>query len=291
MNPVIVLVPVAALLIAPRLWVNYVLKKHNRKDQALAGTASELAREMLDLYQLQYVKVEITDIGDHYDMEAKAVRLARDKFDRKTLTAVTTAAHEVSHALQDAAGYAPFIWRRQLVKAAQVTGQVGTVVLLVAPTVALISRNPLPTAIIGAAIYAMLVSGLAAQLVTLPTELDASFNRALPILQNGYIDQQQIHDARQILVACSLTYMASSLLTVLNIWPWLGRGRAFSTNLITKDISGLAVPKIARQRQFTYKRTHRVPYQKPKSITESLVRQIGKPMIRAWYRFSRDNKR
>ena len=62
------------------------------------------------------VAVEATDSGDHNDPIGKAVRLSADNFDGRSLTAVTVAAHEVGHALQDGAGYAPLIARTRLVR-------------------------------------------------------------------------------------------------------------------------------------------------------------------------------
>ena len=62
MNPVLILVPAAALIMGPRLWVSHVLKQHNRKEEDLPLTARELARELLDAHDLQRVKVESTDV-------------------------------------------------------------------------------------------------------------------------------------------------------------------------------------------------------------------------------------
>ena len=73
----------------------------------------------------------------------------------------------------------------------------------------------------------MLGSSAAVQLAALPTELDASFKRALPMLKDGYLRSDQLAAAHRILNACSLTYVAASFAGVLHIWPWLGRGRAF----------------------------------------------------------------
>ena len=200
-----------------------MLKQYNRREENFPGTASELARDLLDHHQLQGIKVESTDVGDHYDREAKAVRLSRDKFDRKTLTAVTAAAHEVAHALQDASDYGPFVVRTHLVKLAKITGELGSVVLLAAPMVALISHRVVPPALIGGTAFSMLGAGVAAQLATLPSELDASFGRALPLLRQRYVGAEQSKEARKILMACSMTYVASSLVSVLSFWPWLGR--------------------------------------------------------------------
>ena len=90
--------------------------------------------------------------------------------------------------------------------------------LLSVPVAALMSRNPVPAFVIGFSALGILGTGMAVQLVTLPTEFDASFNKAMSMLEDGYVDNAQLSDARMILVACSLTYAASSLASVLNVW-------------------------------------------------------------------------
>ncbi|MEA3278281.1 MAG: zinc metallopeptidase [Pseudomonadota bacterium] len=222
MHPVLILIPAAALMLGPELWVQHVLRQYNRKDEdSFNSTGGELARELLDRYRLHSVKVESTDLGDHYDPQAKAVRLTRDKIDRKTLTAITSAAHEVGHALQDAYRYPPFVWRTHVAKFAQVTGKAGSAMLFAAPIAALVSRNPVPPMVIGATAVAIMGTGLLAQVAALPSELDASFRRALPLLRDRYIDREQEKSVRKILLASTLTYIASSLAGVLGIWRWL----------------------------------------------------------------------
>jgi len=70
---------------------------------------------------------------------------------------------------------------------------------------------------------AFLVMGFAVvmHLLTLPVEIDASFNKALPLLESGYLDKKQIPAARSILRAAAWTYVAASLATLLNFWRWL----------------------------------------------------------------------
>lgn len=239
MHPAMILIPAAALIFGPRFWVKHVLNKHSRDDDNLLTSGGALARELLDRNQLPMVKVEPTDIGDHYDPAAKAVRLTRDKLDSRSLTAVTTAAHEVSHALQDASGYFPFMWRSRLVKLAQITGNIGSIVLVAVPATALLTRHTLPPVIVGVTVFSMLGTGLAVQVAAIPTELDASFGRALPMLRDGnYISGKQEEDAKKILSACSLTYVASSLVAFLNFWPWLGRGATVLDPRKIPDIIG-----------------------------------------------------
>lgn len=294
MHPLLILIPAAALVVGPRIWVNQVLRQHNRKETAYPGSAAELARELLDDNQLQQVKVERTDLGDHYDPQTRTVRLARDKYDRNSLTAHTTAAHEVAHAIQHNSRYAPFIWRMRLVKVAQITGEAGFVLLLSAPVAAMFSRRPLPPMVLGTAALAMLGTGMAVQLVALPSELDASFSKALPMLEDGYIEAAQIGEARKILTACSLTYVASSLVSVLNIWPWLGRAPALFLQAVpahaglTAPGTGSAIPgrecppvTAIRGARDCRRRQH------SGNVAEQVLRRYGKPLVRGWLRFSR----
>jgi Zn-dependent membrane protease YugP len=282
MHPAVILIPVTALILVPRLWVGQVLKRHNRDDESLPGNAADLARAWLDAQDLQEVRVEVTDIGDHYDPESKAVRLSRDKFDRRSLTAVTTAAHEVSHAMQHAQSYPPFIWRTELAKLASVTGQIGTVVLLAVPAVSLLGRRPIPPLLVGSTLFVMLGTGLLLQWVSLASELDASFKRAMPLLRAGVVAEGQIKDARQILIACSVTYLASSLLSVLHLWPWLGRGglqSAMTAPGFARPTPGSSQPAKRRPRSVRNARST------PRGTAARLMRRFGKPLIRTWVGF------
>jgi DNA-binding NtrC family response regulator len=67
MHPAFILIPAAALILGPRLWVNHVLRTHNRPDADLSRTAREVARELLDRHGLEDVPVELTDIGDNVE--------------------------------------------------------------------------------------------------------------------------------------------------------------------------------------------------------------------------------
>jgi Zn-dependent membrane protease YugP len=58
-------------------------------------------------------------------------------------------------------------------------------------------------------------------LLTLPTELDASFARAMPMLKKGNILKPvDLPHARRLLKAAALTYLAASLASLLNIARW-----------------------------------------------------------------------
>jgi len=211
-----------ALIYGPQWWVQRVLAKYNHQDEDnFPGTGGELARHLLDKYSLFDVKVEVTEGGDHYDPVNRAVRLTKDKYDSKTLTAITVSAHECGHALQHAAQEPLFQWRTRLAMASIWANRLGSFLLFAAPILVLVTK--VPSSGVLTALGAFLVMGfsLVVQLVTLPVELDASFKKALPILEHGYLDENQKKPARKILKAAAWTYVAGAMAGLLNFWRWL----------------------------------------------------------------------
>lgn len=221
MGVIVILLLIAAVVFGPGLWVQRVLERYSHPAERYSGTGAQLARHLLNKHGLPDVAVERTQEGDHYDPQKKAVRLTDDKFDGKSLTAITVAAHEVGHAIQDQQGYAPLKIRSQLVRASRNVEKLGAGVLLVSPFIGALSHAPgLSLLMFGAGLLTLGTSTLI-HLATLPTEFDASFARALPMLDRHRIlkDADRPH-ARRLLRAAALTYVAASLMSLLNIARW-----------------------------------------------------------------------
>lgn len=221
--PISILLLIACIAL-PGLWVKRVLNKYSEPaDRYLdKGSGGELARHLLDRFELSGVKVEQTDVGDHYDPEDKAVRLSPENYSGHSLTAVTVAAHEVGHAIQDARGEILFRSRQRLVRAAVKGERVGSLLLVGAPLIVLATRTPQAGLLMLVIAIGSMALGTLVHLVTLPVELDASYNKALPMLEeDGYLyDGDQPH-ARRILKAAAFTYVAGSLASLLNLGRWL----------------------------------------------------------------------
>ena len=210
------------VIYGPQLWVQSVLSRYNRvNEKNFPGNGGELARHILDKYQLDEVNIEATELGDHYDPEARTVRLTRDKLEGRTLTAITVAAHECGHALQHAAGESLFVMRTRLARSAIWAQRIGSFLLFAAPILVLLFKLPSIALINIAGAFLIMGFAVVMHLFTLPVEIDASFNKALPILESGYLDETQKHAARRILRAAAWTYVAASLATLLNFWRWL----------------------------------------------------------------------
>lgn len=219
---VVFIIVILVLVLGPGIWVNRVLDRYNVPADRYSGTGAELARHLLDKHGLQSVTVEVTEQGDHYDPEAKAVRLTEGKFRGHSLTAITVAAHEVGHAIQDRDAYAPLALRTRLVKATRGIEKLGAGVLMVAPFLGLVTRAPAVGLLTFAAGMVTLGVSAVVHFMTLPTEFNASFARALPMLdEHRVLKEVDRPHARRLLTAAALTYVSASLMSLLNIARWI----------------------------------------------------------------------
>ncbi len=208
--------------IAPQMWVKGTLRRHGGDRPDLGGTGGELARHVLDEMKLSQVKVEETDLGDHYDPDTKTVRLSRDNYGGRSVTAIAVAAHEVGHAMQDATDYRPFRARTAIARQAIWVQRLGSVVMLLAPVMAAIVRHPAGIVLELLAGLAILSMSVVMHLATLPVEFDASYKRALPLLEAGnFLPPEDMPAAREILRAAAFTYVAAALMTLVNVFYWL----------------------------------------------------------------------
>lgn len=210
-----------AAIFLPGWYVGHVMRRYNRPRQGINGEA--MARQLLDQEGLQHVGVELTEQGDHYDPQKKMVRLSRENLQGSSLTAITVAAHEVGHAIQDRDDYGPMRTRTHLVLMANTVEKLGAGLMLAWPVITILSRSPLSGGIFAILGVISLLGVTLVHLVTLPVEFDASFGRALPMLeQGGHITKRETHAARRILRAAALTYVAASLGSLLNLGRWIG---------------------------------------------------------------------
>ncbi len=212
---------VILLIFGPQLWVSHVLKKYSTHRPEIPGTGGELARHLLDRFDMHDVKLEETSSGDHYNPMTRSVGLSPEIMQGRSLTAVTVAAHEVGHAIQHHSHYKPLLLRTRLVGFAVMAEKLGSMLLIALPIIAALTRLPAAGALLLIGGFSVLGVPVLLHLLTLPVELDASFKRALPLLESGYIPASEMPAARRILTACALTYVALSLTTLLNFWRWI----------------------------------------------------------------------
>jgi len=220
---ILLILLILGILYLPNVWAQRTFKRYATPREDFPGNGAELARHLLDKFEMTHVKVEQTEVGnDHYDPQDKVVRLGVNNYADKSLTAITVAAHEVGHAIQDHRHEAMLAYRVRLVAIANVIQKVGAGILIVLPVIAIITRSPVLGTLFFLAGFASMGVASIVHLITLPVELDASFNKALPMLIKGeYIEKKDHKAARKILKAAAFTYVAASLASLLNLWRWI----------------------------------------------------------------------
>ncbi len=171
-----------------------------------------VARRILDSNGLHHVQVQVSQNGllsDHYDPRTNTVNLSPKVYNDASIASIAIAAHEVGHALQFAEGYSMISVRNSILPLAIVSGNVGWVVLILG----LFTGSNFLFGI------GILMLGVIAvfQLITLPIEFDASSRALVRLEEGGFLSLEEVPDAKSMLNAAALTYVAAFLATVLQI--------------------------------------------------------------------------
>jgi len=200
----------------PGLWVNYTLNKHDDALPKMPFTAKEFGLNLLKEQNLDGVNIEDTKIGDHYDTSSKTVRVKPERLDKKSITSITVMCHEIGHAIQHKENYPPLIRRQKIISKTEWLNKLSSL-LLYAGVPTILATGALPfIRICVIIIFASIIINMISHLITLDVELDASFKRAMPILENK-IPQEYHASCKSILRVCAFTYVVGSLTTILNV--------------------------------------------------------------------------
>jgi Zn-dependent membrane protease YugP len=193
------------------IWVRSTYSKYSKQPSRSGLPGAQVARAILDRNNLSKVRVEPVagTLTDHYDPRRKVIRLSESNYRSNSIAAVSVAAHECGHAIQDASGYLPMKLRSGLF-----------------PLVAFSSQIWLPLFFIGVFVGAPLFIQLAAilfgavlafHLVTLPVEINAS-TRAYDLLTRyGLLSREEANGTRRVLSAAAFTYIAAALTAFLTL--------------------------------------------------------------------------
>lgn len=204
------------------MWVRLVMKRHAVERDDISGTGGELALHLLKRFDLEHVVVEETkEGGDHYDTVDKAIRLSPTVYNGKSITAVAVATHEVGHAIQFGREEVISQLRTKYLPIASLFKKAGVLMIYVLPFIGILLRAPAAIFLFIAASLLFQLIGALLYLIVLPEEWDASFGKALPILEKGeYVEQDDLPAIHAVLKAAALTYFARALGDLVNIGRW-----------------------------------------------------------------------
>lgn len=204
----------------PGIWTKHILKKYQKSNPNIPGTGKQFAEHLIKKLKLK-IKIEETDQGDHYDPINKVVRISSENYHNNSLTAISTVAHEIGHALQDKENYEPLRQRTELIQRSQWMQKFSGIALMITPILIPLLHTPLIALVTFTAGFIAMGIPVIIHLSTLPVELDASFKRALPLLEEGnYLNKKELTISKKILKACAMTYVAASFSSLFNLWKW-----------------------------------------------------------------------
>lgn len=179
-------------------------------------TAAEAARRVLDANGLYAVSVETVagELTDHFDPSCNVVRLSEGVAGSCSTAAVGVACHEVGHAVQHAENYMPARIRTAIVPVTNFGSKLSVPLIFAGLLLASFSNIFIYLAYIGVACYALCA---VFQLVTLPTEFDAS-RRAMATIEGlDLLNEGEQAGARRVLRAAALTYVAALTVTLMQL--------------------------------------------------------------------------
>src|ERR687893_640021 len=198
------------------LWVRSSYSKYSKKMSASGLTGAQTARMILDRNNLTGVRVEPVagQLTDHYDPRSKVIRLSEGNFRNNSIAAVSVAAHECGHAIQDASGYLPMKLRAGLFPIVAFSSQVWMPLFIFAILVGVGTATGQLLIQLAAILF---LGVLAFHVVTLPVEINAS-TRAYDLLTRyGLLSSREAEGTKRVLTAAAFTYIAAALTSLLTL--------------------------------------------------------------------------
>ena len=188
--------------------VNWTFRKYQNQYSTRGMTGAQAARYILDRNGLYHVRIEAVagELTDHYDPSEEVIRLSSGVYNNTSTAAIGVACHEAGHAIQYAVRYRPIMIRMAIVPISCIGSNLAMPLFLIG--LAFSGMNPFFQQVAYLGLLCFALSTLF-ELVTLPTEFDASRRALRCIKENQLLVGEEYKGAAKVLRAAALTYVAS----------------------------------------------------------------------------------
>lgn len=208
----IILLVIGLLIVSiAQIRIKTTYNKYSQIKNKNSLTGQEVARKILEANKLNNIYVVETkgELTDHYDPTRKVVKLSTNVYDNASIAAISIAAHEVGHALQDKEKYLFMIIRSKLVPVVNFITYIGYFVAFISLLGGITGYLKISIIIILAA--------LLFQVITLPVEFDASKRAQDELLKLKLINDDEKSGINNVLSAAAMTYVASFVSSLINL--------------------------------------------------------------------------
>lgn len=193
--------------------VNSTFAKYSKQFSSRGVTGAQAARLVLDQNGLSHIPIEQISgkLTDHYDPRANVIRLSSEVYNGTSTASIGVACHEVGHAIQHATGYTPIKIRSAIVPITNIGSKLAIPLIIIGIACSALSEFFVWLAYIGIIAFSLTV---VFQLVTLPTEFNASSRALETIRANNILTQEELKGSRKVLSAAAMTYVAALAVAV-----------------------------------------------------------------------------
>ncbi|WP_066645498.1 zinc metallopeptidase [Christensenella timonensis] len=208
----LILIPAFIITIWAQAKVSSAYKKYSEIPAQSGVTGREFAQTMLRQNNIDGVRVQAVEgqMTDHFDPRNNTVSLSEGVYAKHSVAAVSIAAHECGHVLQRFKKYGPMRVRNAIVPVVNIATSLAFPLILIG----LLFRENMGVLVdIGAWVYFAVVIF---QLVTLPVEFNASKRAMANIQASGVLTLQEQGEAKRMLNAAAMTYVAAMLASFLS---------------------------------------------------------------------------
>ena len=220
---IIIMIPALIFALWAQSKVNSTFNRYAKVRNRRGITGADAARRVLDANGLYHVTIERVHghLTDHYDPKAGVIRLSDAVYASTGIAALGVAAHEAGHAVQHAVGYVPIKVRAAIIPLTRF----GSVLAMPLFILGLIFSGG---SYLGYGVGSIfMITGILFfsfstlfQLVTLPTEFNASARAMTALEDGGLLAADELPAAKATLSAAAMTYvaaLATSLASLLRL--------------------------------------------------------------------------
>lgn len=212
----VLVLPAVILSIWASSKVNSTFRKYQGTRSARGITGAQAARAVLDANGLHHIRIEPVsgNLTDHFDPQNGVVRLSDGVYQGASAAAVGIACHEVGHAIQHAVGYAPLRLRTAIIPITNIGSKLATPLIFIGILFGAVSELFALIAYVGIACFALCA---VFQLVTLPTEFNASSRALASIREQNLLSESETEQTKEVLSAAAMTYVAALAVTLMQL--------------------------------------------------------------------------
>lgn len=215
MDLLLIIVPLI-LVWASQMYINSSYQKYSTHDIKSKMTGKDVTEKILESHNLNK-KIKIKKVSgtltDNFNPKTNVVSLSNDIYSSSSIASVAVAAHECGHVLQHDEKYLFIMIRSFLVPIVNFSSKFGYIIIVVGWLLSLFDLILLGILLMSVA--------LIFQLITLPTEFNASKRAAVELVKLNVITQKELKEVKKMLRSAAYTYVASFFANLAQLLRYL----------------------------------------------------------------------